>query len=102
MYLNFFFNIKLNKEQKYFNLFYNFLSAKGPKIKGNKLKNINTIKQGSIWKTTYSFRNKKLINWVNNYIKKNKNKLIILELGASSGISFFPSLKKKIKLKNIF
>ena len=35
--------------------------SKIPKIKGNKLKNINMIKHGSVWKTTSKFRNKKLI-----------------------------------------
>ena len=48
MSLKLFFYIKLNKELKFFNFYPDFLSAKAPKIKGNKLKNINMIKQGSI------------------------------------------------------
>lgn len=102
MYLKFFFNIKFNKEIKPFKFFPNFLSSKTPKIKGNKLKNINMIKHGSVWKTTSKFRNKKLIAWVNDYIKHEKKKPIILELGASSGISVFPKLKKKNKIKKYF
>lgn len=101
MYLKFFFNIKLNKKLKFFNFFPNFLSAKAPEIKENKFENINMIKHGAVWKTTSKSRNKKLINWVNNYINK-KNKPIILELGCSNGISIFPSLKKKNKIKKYF
>lgn len=97
--LKLFFNIKLNKEFKLFRDFPDFLSSKAPKILNSKCADINLIKCGAVWKTTSKSRNKLLIKWINKYISNSKKKLTILELGASSGISVFPGLKKKYKIK---
>jgi len=102
MHIKFFFNIKLSQEIKFFKFFPNFLSSKIPEIVGNKCKNINMIKHGSVWKTTSKSRNQKLINWVNQYLQHTKKRRTLLELGASSGISVFPGLKKKVKIKKYF
>tara|TARA_Y100000389_G_scaffold205091_1_gene263011 strand:+ start:3796 stop:4656 length:861 start_codon:yes stop_codon:yes gene_type:complete len=102
MYLKLFFNIKFNKEIKLFKHLPNFLSSKAPKIYNNNCKNINMIKYGHIWKTTSESRNKLLIDWIDNYLNNNKNKYSLLELGSSSGVSVFPALKKKKKIKKYF
>ena len=60
------------------------------------------IKHGSVWKTTSKSRNRKLINWINKYLNNSKSKQTILELGASSGISVLPGIKKKTKIKKYF
>ena len=99
MHFKFFFNIKLNKEFKFFKYLPNFLSSKAPIIINNNCKNINMIKCGATWKTTSKSRNKLLINAVNQYLSNTKKKKKILELAASRGISVYPNLKKN-KIKN--
>jgi len=99
MNLKLFWNIKLNKNFKYFKKFPNFLSSSTPEISNKKCEKIEMIKNGAIWKTTSECRNKKLINWVNQYLKNINKKHTIMELGCSSGVSVFPGLKNKNKIK---
>ena len=101
MKIRLFFNIKFNKNISFTKYLPNFLTSRAPKIINHKIQEISEIKQGSFWKTTKYNRNYKLINWLNKYIKSNKDKTTILEIGASSGISIFPGLREKKKLENI-
>ena len=95
MQVKLFSNIKFNKKINLFKNFPKFLSSNIPKISNNRCENINMIKYGSVWKTTSKSRNRKLINWINKYLNNAKSKQTILELGASSGISVLPGIKKK-------
>ena len=102
MQVKLFSNIKFNKKINLFKNFPKFLSSNIPKISNNRCENINMIKYGSVWKTTSKSRNRKLINWINKYLNNAKSKQTILELGASSGISVLPGIKKKTKIKKYF
>ena len=99
MKIRLFFNIKFNKNISFTKYLPNFLTSRAPKIINHKIQEISEIKQGSFWKTTKYNRNYKLINWLNKYIKSNKDKTTILEIGASSGISIFPGLREKKKIR---
>lgn len=102
MRIKLFFNIKLNSNFELFKFLPNYISSEPPEISSNSCKDISLIKQGSIWKTTVKSRNKRLIYWINKYLKKIKFKSTILELGASTGVSVFSSLRKKNKIKKYY